>query len=107
MYARNSKRIVPYHYIYTGPGQRSRYSDWPRAGRRRGRSSSPGRVKNFLFTSSRPDLGPTLPPIECVPGALSPGIKRQEREADQSPQTSAEVKKIWIYTPTPPNAFMA
>jgi hypothetical protein len=36
--------------------------DWLRAGRQRGRSSSPGRVKNFFFsTSSRPPLGPTQP----------------------------------------------
>jgi hypothetical protein len=42
------------------PGWRSRYSDWLRAGRPRGLSSNPGRVKNFLFsTSSRPVLGPT------------------------------------------------
>jgi hypothetical protein len=28
-------------------------------------------------------------------------------EADHSPPASAEVKKIWIYTSTPPYAFMA
>jgi hypothetical protein len=39
-----------------------------------------------------------------VPGALSPGLKQQGREADHSPPTSAEVKKMWI---TPPYAFMA
>jgi hypothetical protein len=33
-------------------------------------------------TSSRPALGSTQPPIQWVPGALSPGIKRQGREAD-------------------------
>jgi hypothetical protein len=27
------------------------------------------------------------------------------READHSPPTSAEVKKTWIYTSTPPYAF--
>jgi hypothetical protein len=31
--------------------------------------------------------------------ALSPRVKR---EADHSPPTSVEVKKIWIYTSTPP-----
>jgi hypothetical protein len=35
-------------------------------------------------------------------GALSPG-----READHSPQTSAEVKKTWVHTSTPPYVFMA
>jgi hypothetical protein len=69
---------------------------------------SPGRVKNFLFSTwSKPALGPTQPPIQWVPGALSPGVKRQGREADHSPPASAEVKKTWIYTSTPPYAFMA
>jgi hypothetical protein len=55
-----------------------------------GGSSSPGRVKNFHFSiSSRPALGSTQPPIKWVPG-----VKRQGREADNSPPTSAEVKKM-------------
>jgi hypothetical protein len=46
--------------------------------RPRDRSSSPGRAKNFLFTtSSRPVLNPTQPPIQWIPGALSPGVKRR------------------------------
>jgi hypothetical protein len=80
----------------------SRYSDWLRAGRPRGRSSSPGRVNNFLLsTSSRPALGPTQPPIQGVPGSLSPEVKRPGHEADHSPPTSAEVEKTWICTFTP------
>jgi hypothetical protein len=39
-------------------------------------------------------------------GAFSPGVKRLRREADHSPSTNAEIKKIWIYTSTPPYAFM-
>jgi hypothetical protein len=35
------------------------------------------------------------------------GVKRPGREADHSPRTSAEVKKMWIYTSTPPYVFMA
>jgi hypothetical protein len=90
------------------PGWRSRYSDWLRAGRTRDGSSSPGRVKKFLFsTSFRPGMGPTQPPIQWVPGALFSGVKRPGREADHSAPTTAEVKKIWIYTSTPPYAFMA
>jgi hypothetical protein len=40
-------------------------------------------------------------------GTRSPGVKRLGREADHSPSASAEVKKMWIYTSTPPYAFMA
>jgi hypothetical protein len=90
------------------PGQRSRYSDWLRAGRPRGRTSSPSKGKIFrLSTSSKPVLGPTPPPIQWVPGALSPEVRRPGREADHSPPTSVEVKNTWIYTSTPPYAFMA
>jgi hypothetical protein len=35
---------------------------------------------------------PTEPPIQWVLGALSPGAKRQRREADHSPPSCAEVK---------------
>jgi hypothetical protein len=58
-------------------------------------------VGSRIFAVSIQALGPTQPSIEWVPGALSPGVKRRGREADHSPPTSAEVKKIWIYTPTP------
>jgi hypothetical protein len=57
----------------------------------------------FLFTTaSRTDLGPTQPPIQWVPGALSLGVKRLRCEADHSPPCSAEVKNEWSYTSTPP-----
>jgi hypothetical protein len=70
---------------------------------RGGRSSSPGGIKNFLFsTSSRPGLGSTQPPIQWARGVNPPG-----READHSPPANAEDKKTWIYTSTPPYAFMA
>jgi hypothetical protein len=39
-------------------------------------------------------------------GVLSPAVKRPGRESDLSPPASAEVKKIGIYTFTPPHAFM-
>jgi hypothetical protein len=35
------------------------------------------------------------------------GVKLQEPEPDHSPPSSAEVKKMWIYTSTPPYVFMA
>jgi hypothetical protein len=55
-----------------------------------------------IFTNLRP----TQPPIQWVPGALSLRVKRPGRAADRSTPTSAEVKKMWIYTSTPPYAFM-
>jgi hypothetical protein len=36
----------------------------------------------LFFTSSRPVLWSTRPPIQWVPGALSPGVKKWGREAD-------------------------
>jgi hypothetical protein len=48
----------------------------------------------FLFTTtSRMALGPTQPPIQWVPGALSLGVKQLGIEADHSPLSSAEVKE--------------
>jgi hypothetical protein len=79
-----------------------RYSDWLRAGRSRGRSSSLSTVKNFDFsTSSRPALLPTQPPIQWIPGSLSPGVKRPGREDGQSPPASANVKNVDLYIHSP------
>ena len=44
------------------------------------------------------------PPLQCVPGFLSLGIKWPQREDDPSPPSSVEVKNEWSYTsiqPTP------
>jgi hypothetical protein len=56
---------------------------------------------------SLPVLRPTQTPIQWVPGAPSPGVKRPRCEADHSPATSAEVKNTWVYTSTLPYAFLA
>jgi hypothetical protein len=54
----------------------------------------PAELWIFLFeTMFRPALRPTQPPIQWVPGVLSLGVKRQRREADHSPPSSAEVKE--------------
>jgi hypothetical protein len=45
--------------------------------------------------------GSTQPPIQWVPGALSLWVKRLGCEADHSPATSVEVRKMWFYTFTP------
>jgi hypothetical protein len=78
--------------------QNAVYTDQLRAGRPRDRTSSPGRGKNFNFSiSSRPAAGSTQLSILWVPG-----VKRQGHEADHSHPISAEVKKTWIHTSTPP-----
>jgi hypothetical protein len=56
------------------------------------------RLCHYLFsTSPRPALGAT----QWVPRPLSPGVKRQWREADHSPPASAQVKKIHSLPHTP------
>jgi hypothetical protein len=63
-------------------------------------------VGSRIFSSPRPVLGPTQPPTQWVLEALSPGVQRTGCEADHALQTSVEVKKILIYTSTPPYAFI-
>jgi hypothetical protein len=71
-----------------------------------GQISSLGKVKNFHSSVlSRLALGSTHPPVQWILGALSPGVKG--READHSPATSAEAKKIWSYTSAPHTSFIA
>jgi hypothetical protein len=61
----------------------------------------------LLTTASRRVLGPTKPPIQWAPSALSLGVKLPGREADHSSSSSAEVKNAWSYTSTPQCAFLA
>jgi hypothetical protein len=58
--------------------------------------ASPRRLDRFLR--------PTQPPIQRVPGALSPGVNRPGREADHSPPIIAEVRSTWVYTSISPHA---
>jgi hypothetical protein len=48
---------------------------------------------NFSFHRVQKSPGPTQPPIQWIPGALSVTVKRPGCEADHSPPSSAEVKK--------------
>jgi hypothetical protein len=53
-------------------------------------------LRIFLFTTtSRPALGPTQPPTQWVPGALSLEVKRPGSEANHSLSSNAEVKNAW------------
>jgi hypothetical protein len=58
--------------------------------------------EEFLFsTASRPALGPTQPPNQWVPCALSQGVKQPGREADHSSPSSAGVKMVELYLHSP------
>jgi hypothetical protein len=41
------------------------------------------------------------PPVQWIPGATSPGLKRQGREADNSSPSSAKVKNSEAIPPLP------
>lgn len=71
-------------------GYRSLYREWPRAGRPRFRSSTPGRGKIFLLSTFGPVLLHTQPPTQLKLGAVSPRIKRLGLEAHRSPPTSSK-----------------
>jgi hypothetical protein len=66
-------------------------------------------VGSRIITSPRRPNGFGVHPTSYPKGTGSsfPGVKRPGREVNHSPPTSAEVKKMWIYTSTPPYAFMA
>jgi hypothetical protein len=58
------------------------------------RVSFPDRGKEFFFLAlaSRPVLRPSHPPVQWVPGVLSPGVKSSRGfDADHSHLSSAEV----------------
>jgi hypothetical protein len=66
-------------------------------------------TRGSVSTGSRPVLGPTQPPIQWVPAALSPGAKQPGREADQSPPTSVEGHEyvdLYIHSPIRPHGVV-
>jgi hypothetical protein len=71
-------------------------------------ATKPNRLMLFIVGTIR-STGPGVHPASCKmgTGGAFPGVKRQGREADHSHPTSAEVKKMWIYTSTLPYVFMA
>jgi molybdopterin biosynthesis enzyme len=65
--------LLPITVIIMGARLRSQYSDWLQAGRLRGRSSSPSRVKNFLHVAqTRSGAHPTSYPMDTG-GSFSGG----------------------------------
>jgi hypothetical protein len=64
--------------------------------------------KNVMFiVSSFPDVVQTGSEVHPTSYPMGTGVSFPGREADHSSPTSAEVKTMWIYTSTPPYAFMA
>jgi hypothetical protein len=59
-----------------------------------------------LSTALEPALGPTQPPIQWIPEALSRGIKRPGRE-NNLPPSSDEDMNTWSYTSSKPFVFIA
>jgi hypothetical protein len=54
-------------------------------------------VAKSLQRASKPALGPTHPPVQWVRE-----VKWLEREANNSPPSSAEVENLWACISTPP-----
>jgi hypothetical protein len=82
------------------PGYLSRYSD----GLWAGRSGFDSRLElQYFFTPQRPDRlwGPPSFLSNVLPAVLSPGLKRQEHEADHSPAFIAEVRNTRAIPPLP------
>jgi hypothetical protein len=66
------------------------------------RSSIPSRYKMLLLApASRPALGPTQPPIQWVPGALSTGVKRLGRELTSHNHVVPRSRKSEAVPPLP------
>jgi hypothetical protein len=47
------------------------------------------------------ESGPGAHPVSCIVGALSLGVKRPVREADDSPPSSSEAKNDGAISPLP------
>jgi hypothetical protein len=65
-----------------------------------GQSLIPGRGKRFLLHSIQMASGPTHTPIQWVP-AVSPGLKRSRRQANNSAPSSADIKNRGAIPPLP------
>jgi hypothetical protein len=77
-----------------------RYSNWLQAGQLGFRVPVGSRFSLLHVVQTGSGTHPASYPMGT--GAFSLGIKQPGLEADHSPPTSADVKKTWIYTSTPP-----
>jgi hypothetical protein len=70
-------------------------------------ASIPGKVKTHLSVAAlRSAIGSTQPSSHCLPGALSPGLKRWRSSACQSFLFSTKIRNVWSCTSYPPHAFI-
>jgi hypothetical protein len=72
--------------------------------------SIPGRNERILPLASvcRPTLGPTQPPVQWVPGVLSPGLKRgRSVTLTTHPHLVPRSRMSRNYTSSPPSPFVA
>jgi hypothetical protein len=81
-YEIRQKNLPVHNYGTLRAGKRSRYSDQLQAGRSRGQSSSQGRVKNFLFSTSSQTSHPqsvrsVRPRRECFSWSLLMRLLRE------------------------------
>jgi hypothetical protein len=66
------------------------------------RGSNTGKENYSLFsTQSRLGLGPTKPPIQCVPEEISLGVKQPERGTNNSHPSSVKIKNDGAILPFP------
>jgi len=56
----------------------------------------------LLSTTTRPSLGPSQSPVQWERRVFCVEVKRLEREADNSPPSSAKITNEWRHTSTPP-----
>jgi hypothetical protein len=64
---------------------------------RSGFDSRQGQEISLYSKTSTPALGPTQPPVNWPPGALSLGVKRPERENDDSPTSITDGGAISLF----------
>jgi hypothetical protein len=85
-------------------------SVWLRGGRPDGLSSIPGRGERIfpLTSESRPALRPTQPPVQWVPGDISPGLRRGRGVTlTTHPHLVPRSRMSRSYTSSPTSAFVA